>query len=197
MYDKNISLFFFSTNYNKYIPHEILKNLYKFNNFNNKIIYKNENNIFKCNIIINEISNFYNIKKNLLINNETIITFIDLEYYNSFNLLVNIIEIIQSNFSYEKQIFFIGLYENEKQIVEILSENNLNKLFDTYNINIEYVQINLNFTTKLKIFFDGIIEDILQKQEYYENYYKKDEMNEINSHSHILKITSESSCIFF
>ena len=59
------------------------------------------------------------------------------------------------------------------------------------------MQINLNFTTKLKIFFDGIIEDILQKQEYYENYYKKDEMNEINSHSHILKITSESSCIFF
>jgi hypothetical protein len=197
MDDKNISLFFFSTNYNKYIPHEILKNLYKFNNFNNKIIYKNENNIFKCNIIINEISNFYNIKKNILINNDSIITFIDLEYYNSYNLLVNMIEIIQSNFSYEKQIFFIGLYENEKQIVEILSENNLNKLFDTYNINIEYVQINLNFTTKLKIFFDGIIEDILQKQEYYENYYKKDEMNEINSHSHIIKITSESSCIFF
>ena len=163
MDDKNISLFFFSTNYNKYIPHEILKNLYKFNNFNNKIIYKNENNIFKCNIIINEISNFYNIKKNILINNDSIITFIDLEYYNSYNLLVNMIEIIQSNFSYEKQIFFIGLYENEKQIVEILSENNLNKLFDTYNINIEYVQINLNFTTKLKIFFDGIIEDILQK----------------------------------
>ena len=197
MDDKNISLFFFSTNYNKYIPHEILKNLYKLNNFNNKLIYKNENNIFKCNIIINEISNFYNIKKNILINNDSIITFIDLEYYNSYNLLVNIIEIIQSNFSYEKQIFFIGLYENEKQIVEILSENNLNKLFDTYNINIEYVQINLNFTTKLKIFFDGIIEDILQKQEYYENYYKKDEMNEINSHSHIIKITSESSCIFF
>ena len=197
MDDKNISLFFFSTNFNKYTPHEILKNLYKFNNFNNKIIYKNENNIFKCNIIINEISNFYNIKKNILINNDSIITFIDLEYYNSYNLLVNMIEIIQSNFSYEKQIFFIGLYEKEKQIVEILSENNLNKLFDTYNINIEYVQINLNFTTKLKIFFDGIIEDILQKQEYYENYYKKDEMNEINSHSHILKITSESSCIFF
>ena len=197
MDDKNISLFFFSTNFNKYTPHEILKNLYKFNNFNKKLIYMNKNNLNKCNIIINEISNFYNIKKNLLINNETIITFIDLEYYNSFNLLVNIIEIIQSNFSYEKQIYFIGLYENEKQIVEILSENNLNKLFDSYNINIEYVQINLNFTTKLKIFFDGIIEDILQKQEYYENYYKKDEMNEINSHSHIIKITSESSCIFF
>ncbi len=196
MDDKNISLFFFSTNFNKYTPHEILKNLYKFNNFNKKLIYMNENNIFKCNIIINEISNFYNIKKNLLINNETIITFIDLEYYNSFNLLVNIIEIIQSNFSYEKQIYFIGLYENEKQIVEILSENNLNKLFDSYNINIEYIQINLNFSTKLKIFFDGIIEDILQKQEYYENYYKDDDMNEINSHSH-LKITSESFCIFF
>ena len=195
--DKNISLLFFSTNFNKYIPHEILKNFYKFDNINKKLIYMNKNNLNKCNIIINEISNFYNIKKNLLINNETIITFIDLEYYNSFNLLVNIIEIIQSNFSYEKQIYFIGLYENEKQIVEILSENNLNKLFDSYNINIEYIQINLNFSTKLKIFFDGIIEDILQKQEYYENYYKKDEMNEINSHSHIIKITSESSCIFF
>ena len=197
MDDKNISLFFFSTNYNKYIPHEILKNLYKFNNFNNKLIYKNENNIFKCNIIINEISNFYNIKKNILINNDSIITFIDLEYYNSYNLLVNIIEIIQSNFSYEKQIFFIGLYENEKQIIEILSENNLNKFFDSYNINIEYVQINLNFTTKLKIFFDGIIEDILQKREYYENYYKNDEMNEINSHSHVIKVISKSFCIFF
>ena len=197
MDDKNISLFFFSTNYNKYIPHEILKNLYKFNNFNNKIIYKNENNIFKCNIIINEISNFYNIKKNILINNDSIITFIDLEYYNSYNLLVNIIEIIQSNFSYEKQIYFIGLYENEKQIIEILSENNLNKFFDSYNINIEYVQINLNFTTKLKIFFDGIIEDILQKREYYENYYKNDEMNEINSHSHVIKVISKSFCIFF
>ena len=157
----------------------------------------NENNKIKCNIMINEISDFYNIKKNILINNDAIITFIDLEYYNSFNLLVNIIEIIQSNFSYEKQIYFIGLYENEKQIVEILSENNLNKFFDSYNINIEYVQINLNFTTKLKIFFDGIIEDILQKREYYENYYKNDEMNEVNSHSHVIKVTSESICIFF
>ena len=189
MDDKNISLFFFSTNFNKYTPHEILKNLYKFNNFNKKLIYMNENNIFKCNIIINEISNFYNIKKNLLINN-------DLEYYNSFNLLVNIIEIIQSNFSYEKQIYFIGLFKNEKQIIEILSENNLNKLFDSYNLNVEYVQINLNFDTNLKIFFDGIIEDILQKQEYYENYYKNDEINEVNSQSH-LNIIPESSCIFF
>jgi hypothetical protein len=197
MGDKNISLLYFSTNFNKYNPFEILKNLYKIDDFNKKLIYMNENNKIKCNIIINEISDFYNIKKNILINNDAIITFIDLEYYNSFNLLVNIIEIIQSNFSYEKQIYFIGLYENEKQIVEILSENNLNKLFDSYNINIEYIQINLNFSTKLKIFFDGIIEDILQKQEYYENYYKKDEMNEIISHSHIIKITSESSCIFF
>ena len=163
MNDTNISLLYFSTNFNKYNPFEILKNLYKIDNFNKKLIYMNENNKIKCNIIINEISNFYNIKKNILINYDSIITFLDLEYYNSYNLLVNMIEIIQSNFSYEKQIFFIGLYENEKQIVEILSENNLNKLFDTYNINIEYVQINLNFTTKLKIFFDGIIEDILQK----------------------------------
>ena len=197
MNDTNISLLYFSTNFNKYNPFEILKNLYKIDNFNKKLIYMNENNKIKCNIIINEISNFYNIKKNILINNDAIITFIDLEYYNSFNLLVNIIEIIQSNFSYEKQIYFIGLYENEKQIVEILSENNLNKFFDSYNINIEYVQINLNFTTKLKIFFDGIIEDILQKREYYENYYKNDEMNEVNSHSHVIKITSESICIFF
>ena len=197
MDNKNISLLYFSTNFNKYNPFEILKNLYKIDNFNKKLFYMNENNKIKCNIIINEISDFYNIKKNILINNDAIITFIDLEYYNSFNLLVNIIEIIQSNFSYEKQIYFIGLYKNEKQIVEILSENNLNKLFDTYNINIEYVQINLNFTTKLKIFFDGIIEDILQKREYYENYYKNDEMNEINSHSHVIKITSESICIFF
>ena len=197
MGDKNISLLYFSTNFNKYNPFEILKNLYKIDNFNKKLIYMNENNKIKCNIIINEISNFYNIKKNILINNDSIITFIDLEYYNSYNLLVNIIEIIQSNFSYEKQIYFIGLYENEKQIVEILSENNLNKFFDSYNINIEYVQINLNFTTKLKIFFDGIIEDILQKREYYENYYKNDEMNEVNSHSHVIKITSESICIFF
>ena len=141
--DKNISLLFFSTNFNKYIPHEILKNFYKFDNINKKLIYMNKNDVIKCNITINEISNFYNIKKNILINNETIITFIDLEYYNSFNLLVNIIEIIQSNFSYEKQIYFIGLFKNEKQIIEILSENNLNKLFDSYNINIEYLQINL------------------------------------------------------
>ena len=197
MDDKNILLLYFLTNFNKYNPFEILKNLYKIDNFNKKLIYMNENNKIKSNIIINEISDFYNIKKNILINNDAIITFIDLEYYNSFNLLVNIIEIIQSNFSYEKQIYFIGLYENEKQIVEILSENNLNKFFDSYNINIEYVQINLNFTTKLKIFFDGIIEDILQKREYYENYYKNDEMNEVNSHSHVIKITSESICIFF
>ena len=197
MNNKNISLFFFSSNFNKYTPFEILKNIYKMNKLNQKLIYMDENNIFKCNIIINEISNFNNMKKNILFYNDSIITFIDLESYNSFDFLVNVIEIIKSNFSYEKQIYFIGLYEDEKQIIEILSENNLNNFFDSYNINKEYVQINLKFSSKLKIFFDSIIEDILQKQEYYENNYKKDEMNEINSQSHSMNFTSESSCIFF
>ena len=39
MNNKNISLFFFSSNFNKYTPFEILKNIYKINKLNQKLIY--------------------------------------------------------------------------------------------------------------------------------------------------------------
>ena len=191
MNDKNISLFFFSSNFKKHTPFQILKNSYKMNKLNKKLTYFDNNNNFKCNIIINEISDFNDVKKSTFYDYDSIITFIDLENYYSFEFLVNIIEIIKSNFSYEKQIYFIGLYEDEKQIKEILSENNLKHFFESYNINKEYVQININFSSKLKIFFDGIIEDILQKQEYYEKYYQKDEM--IDSQSNSINF---DTCIF-
>ena len=191
MNDKNISLFFFSSNFKKHTPFQILKNLYKMNKLNKKLTYFDNNNNFKYNIIINEISDFNDVKKSTFYDYDSIITFIDLENYYSFEFLVNIIEIIKSNFSYEKQIYFIGLYKDEKQIKEILSENNLKHFFESYNINKEYMQININFSSKLKIFFDGIIEDILQKQEYYEKYYQKDEM--IDSQSNSINF---DTCIF-
>ena len=195
MDEKNILLYFLSTNYNKYIPSEIIKNIYKSNLTNNKLIYNNNDNSIKCNIIMNETSNYNKIDKNLLYN-DSIITFIDLENYCSFDFLKNVIDIIRSNFSNEKQIYFIGLYKDENKIINNMNETNLKQLFESYNMNNEYMQVNINLSVKLKDIFDEIIEDLFQKQEYYDNYYKIDEMNESNFYS-IKTVSDNSYCIIF
>jgi len=195
MEEKNILLYFLSTNYNKYIPSEIIKNIYKSNLTNNKLIYNNNDNSIKCNIIMNETSNYNKIDKNLLYN-DSIITFIDLENYCSFDFLKNVIDIIRSNFSNEKQIYFIGLYKDENKIINNMNETNLKQLFESYNMNNEYMQVNINLSVKLKDIFDEIIEDLFQKQEYYDNYYKIDEMNESNFYS-IKTVSDNSYCIIF
>jgi hypothetical protein len=144
---------------------------------------------------MNETSNYNKIDKNLLYN-DSIITFIDLENYCSFDFLKNIIDIISSNFSNEKQIFFIGLYKDENKIIYNMNETNLKQFFESYNVNNEYMQVNINLRVKLKNIFDEIIEDLIQKQEYYDNYYKLDEMNKINFNS-FKTVSDNSYCIIF